>query len=124
MTTPATTTLWRPVGAEEWRLIQECGKFPPRLPTQPIFYPVLNFEYACKIASEWNTKDEASGYVGHVVEFDVLTSLFERYEVQTVGAEWAQELWVPAEELDEFNQEIVGELKLVATFTGRENQPG
>ena len=40
------------------RLIAESGytKFPPRLPEQPIFYPVLNEEYAVEIASGWNAK--------------------------------------------------------------------
>ena len=31
-------------------------EFPPRLPHQPIFYPVLNEEYATQIARDWNTK--------------------------------------------------------------------
>jgi hypothetical protein len=40
-----TTTLWRPVGPEELALVEASGRraWPPRLPEQPIFYPVLNF---------------------------------------------------------------------------------
>ncbi len=43
-----TTTLWRPVGPEELALLEESGwtRWPPRLPEQPIFYPVLNRDYA------------------------------------------------------------------------------
>ena len=46
-------TLYRPVGAEELRLIEASGMraFPPRLPEQPIFYPVTNEAYAVQIAN-------------------------------------------------------------------------
>ena len=46
--------LFRPVGPEEPKLIEaaEFRAFPPRLPEQPIFYPVLGEEYAVKIARE------------------------------------------------------------------------
>ena len=38
----------------ELRLVYEAGlkAFPPRLPEQPIFYPVLNFGYAEQIACD------------------------------------------------------------------------
>ena len=56
-------TLYRPVGLTEMKLILDLNlkAFPPRLPEQPIFYPVLNKQYADQIASEWNTKDRFSG---------------------------------------------------------------
>ncbi len=43
-----TVTLYRPVGPEERELIRQSGftAFPPRLPDQPIFYPVLTEDYA------------------------------------------------------------------------------
>ena len=61
MPQPETTTLYRPVGPEELELIKQAdwSAFPPRLPEQPIFYPVLNEEYATQIARAWNVK--ASG---------------------------------------------------------------
>jgi hypothetical protein len=64
--------LFRPVGVKELKLINESGmtKFPPRLTEQPIFYPVLNVEYARQIALEWNTKSPP-GYAGFVTEFDI-----------------------------------------------------
>jgi hypothetical protein len=48
--------LWRPVGPAELELIRNAAMraFPPRLPEQPIFYPVLSEEYAIKIARDWN----------------------------------------------------------------------
>jgi hypothetical protein len=51
--------LFRPVGQKELDLISESGftRFPPRLPEQPIFYPVLNIEYAEQIARDWNTRN-------------------------------------------------------------------
>jgi len=62
MTSSETTILFRPVGEKELNLIEESGfrRFPPRLPGQPIFYPVLEEEYATEIARDWNTKDAAS----------------------------------------------------------------
>ena len=120
--TEATTVLFRPVGAAELRLIEESGwrAFPPRLPHQPIFYPVLNEEYATQIARDWNTQDAASGYAGYVTRFRVRTELVSRYPVQTVGARRHQELWVPAEELDELNANLVGVIEVTAEFRGTE----
>jgi hypothetical protein len=43
--------------------------FPPRLPEQPIFYPVLTEQDATQIARDWNTKDERSGFAGCVLRF-------------------------------------------------------
>jgi hypothetical protein len=53
----AVTTLYRPVGRKELELIRasEFRFFPPRLASQPFFYPVLNEEYAVQIARDWNT---------------------------------------------------------------------
>jgi hypothetical protein len=67
------TMLYRPVGKKELELIRASGfrEFPPRLPSQPFFYPVTNEEYAIQIARDWNTKDEASGFEGHVLRFAV-----------------------------------------------------
>ena len=112
------TVLYRPVGEAELRLIEESGwrAFPPRLAHQPIFYPVLNEAYAVQIARDWNTRDAASGYVGYVTRFAVRIAFLDRYAVRTVGARVHQELWVPAEELDEFNRHIVGLIQVVASF--------
>jgi hypothetical protein len=113
-----TTVLFRPVGAGELRLIEESGwrAFPPRLPHQPIFYPVLDEAYAVQIARDWNTKDAASGYAGFVTRFRVRADFVARYPVQTAGARAHRELWVPAEELDEFNRHIVGRIEAIAEF--------
>lgn len=114
--TTATTTLWRPVGRAELDLIEESGwrRFPPRLPDQPIFYPVCNEEYACQIASRWNTKD---GKVGYVTKFEVSIDLLDRYDVQIVGSRVHAEYWIPADQLDAFNDAIVGSIEVVRKFT-------
>lgn len=118
MVEQATRTLWRPVGPNELRLVQAAGDraFPPRLPEQPIFYPVLNFEYAEQIARDWNSKDERHANVGYVAEFDARTEVVDRYEPRQVGSRVHQELWVPAEELAAFNAAIVGEIRVVAEY--------
>lgn len=113
-----TTVLFRPVGQKELDLIAatDWTAFPPRLDWQPIFYPVLN-EYASFIAREWNTKDEASRNIGYVLRFEVKTDCLSRFEVQKVGGSTALEYWIPAEQLSEFNSNIVGKIERVATFT-------
>lgn len=117
---PGPMRLYRPVGLREWELIVEAGRraFPPRLFHQPIFYPVLTYEYAVLIARDWNVTDDASGFVGIVTEFDVEGELASRYPPQLAGGKALQELWVPAEELAEFNAHIVGEIRSVAAWTG------
>ena len=108
-----TITLYRPTGEKELALIRDCGwrAFPPRLRDQPIFYPVLNEEYACQIARDWNTKDGGTGYV---LRFAVDAGYLARYQVQTVGSKIHQEYWIPAEELEEFNRHLVGPIESVA----------
>ena len=110
--------LYRPVGTAELRLIQESGwrEYPPRLPEQPIFYPVLEEEYAVEIAARWNTKTGDGR--GYVTRFEVEDEYAGRFEVHPVGAARHRELWVPAEELAEFNQHILGRIKVVQTFSG------
>lgn len=116
-----TVTLYRPVGVKELELIAESGylAFPPRLSFQPIFYPVMNEEYATQIARDWNTKDAASGYAGYVTKFEVRSDYLSQFEVQVVGAaDVHQEYWIPAEDLDTFNKNIVGRIEVIATFVG------
>ncbi|MGH9944256.1 MAG: hypothetical protein ACRD9R_18065 [Pyrinomonadaceae bacterium] len=114
---PQTITLYRPVGSKELQLIAESGyaAFPPRLPEQPIFYPVLNEGYAAQIARDWNTKYNADGR-GYVTRFRVRAEFLKRYEMQTVGGVEHQELWIPAEELPRLNQNIVGRIEVIAEF--------
>ncbi|WP_201755413.1 hypothetical protein [Paenibacillus glycinis] len=115
-------TLFRPVGLAEMGLILDANLtgFPPRLPEQPIFYPVLNKPYADQIARDWNTKDKFSGYVGFVTEFRVSSPFIDNYEEQLVGSSMHHELWIPAEDLEEMNANIVGKIKLVDAFYGDE----
>jgi hypothetical protein len=119
-------TLFRPVGLAELELIRAAGmlRFPPRLPEQPIFYPVLNREYAQQIASQWNTKDDsgAANRVGFVTEFDMPIDFLARFEEHTVGASLHKELWVPGEELDDFNSQIIGRIRVIDVFYGIDYQ--
>jgi hypothetical protein len=116
-------TLYRPVGAYELEKIAASGyrAFPPRLAEQPIFYPVLNEQYAAEIARSWNTRDAASGHVGYVTRFRVRAAYLARYMVQVAGAAHHQEYWIPAEELDAFNDAIVPPIEVIATYHGAED---
>mgnify|MGYP003291436638 FL=1 len=107
--------LYRPVGQAEYDLIarSDFTRFPPRLPEQPIFYPVLNQQYAHEIAQKWNTRYADSDYKGYVTRFQVEDTFVARYPVQTVGAGYHQELWIPAEELEEFNRHILGKIEII-----------
>lgn len=113
-------TLYRPVGLKELELIADADwcAFPPRLDWQPLFYPVLNLQYACQIAKEWNTEDAFSGHCGVVTSFDVDETYLQQFQVENVGAEIHNELWVPAEELVNFNRHIIGKIKIVDAFFG------
>lgn len=115
-----TKTLFRPVGPDELKLIEASGfsAFPPRLPEQPIFYPVLNREYARQIARDWNVRDSG---VGYVTQFEVDATYLEQFPRQVVGGSVHEELWVPAEQLQEFNSHIVGKIEVIETF-GRGDQ--
>ncbi|PRH85855.1 ADP-ribosylation/crystallin J1 [Labrys okinawensis] len=107
--------LWRPVGPEELALIRASGMktFPPRLPDQPIFYPVTTHAYAVKIARDWNVPASGSGFV---TRFEVDQAFLERYAVQEAGGKDHQEYWIPAEDLPAFNAAIIGEIKIVDSF--------
>lgn len=109
------TILYRPTGTEELALIRESNftAFPPRLFWQPIFYPVLNEEYAIQIARDWNARDGKSGYV---IRFAVRSTYLARYSVQRVGSAIHEEYWIPAEDLAEFNRNIVGKIEVIAEF--------
>ena len=115
ITTADTATLWRPTGPEELALVETSGwrEWPPRLPGQPIFYPVLNEEYATKIARDWNVKQSGAGYV---TRFRVLRSSLDNYEVHQVGGKTILEYWIPAEDLSELNANIVGTIEVVAEY--------
>jgi hypothetical protein len=115
-----TVTLYRPVGQKELDLLRagEFRGFPPRLPEQPIFYPVLNEEYAVQIARDWNARQE-SERVGYVTRFAVRKDYIARHEVHTVGRSIHQEYWIPAEELAEFNRNIVGSIEVIGEYRGR-----
>lgn len=110
--------LYRPAGIEELLLIYRAGmrRFPPRLPEQPIFYPVLNAEHAEQIARDWNTT--SGSMAGYVTEFEIDDLYASSFEVRKVGARKHQELWIPAESLDDFNSHILGSIHLVGAYFG------
>jgi hypothetical protein len=115
MTADEAIMLWRPVGPDELRLIQQSGMtaFPPRLPEQPIFYPVLSEEYAIQIARDWNVPASGSGFV---TRFRVQGSFLEQYETHEAGGRKYSEYWIPAEDIPSFNAALVGEIEIVASF--------
>ncbi len=116
-----TIILYRPVGPKEFELIAASGfrEFPPRLPEQPIFYPVLNEGYARQIAREWNVPASGAGYV---TRFAVRKEFADRYQVQTVGSSIHKELWIPAGDLAEMNRNIVGLIEVIAEYKAAENE--
>lgn len=110
-----TVTLWRPVGPAELGLIEESGMtaFPPRLPDQPIFYPVLSRDYAVKIARDWNVPASGAGFV---TRFRVRRDFLDRYEPREAGGRAHREYWIPAEDLPALNAAIVGTIEVVESF--------
>ncbi|WP_332811987.1 hypothetical protein [Sphingomonas sp.] len=110
-----TITLWRPVGPAELRLIEasEMKAFPPRLPEQPIFYPVTTEDYAVKIARDWNVPASGAGFV---TRFQVRRDYLSRYDVQNAGGSAHQEYWIPAEDMEAFNAAIIGRIEVTREF--------
>jgi hypothetical protein len=110
-----TVTLYRPIGPQELDLIAASGwrEFPPRLPGQPIFYPVTNEAYATRIARDWNVRENGAGFA---TKFEVDAYYLSRFTVQKVGGAIHTEYWIPAEDLPEFNQHIVGKIAVTAEF--------
>ncbi len=106
------------MGQTEFELVRASGfrEFPPQLPEQPFFYPVLNEEYATQIARDWNTKDERSGFAGYVLRFDVQTDFLRGYEIHVVGSSNHREYWIPAKELADLNANIVGCIEAISEF--------
>ncbi len=110
-----TVTLYRPTGQNELELVKESGytKWPPRLPEQPIFYPVTNQEYAEQITREWNVRESG---VGYVTKFYVRASFIDKYEIQKVGGSKHTEWWISDEDLCELNANIVGKIEVIREF--------
>ena len=111
----STITLYRPTGPHELALVEASGwkRWPPRLPEQPIFYPVTNEDYAIEIARDWNMPNSG---VGYVTRFEVDAAFMARYDTHVVGAARHAEWWVPAEELEVLNDHIVGFIEVTRTF--------
>lgn len=106
-------TLYRPTGPQEHELVKHAGytRFPPRLPEQPIFYAVTNEEYARQIATRWNLPESGAGYV---TRFEVRTSFMQRYQIHQVGGANHTEWWIPAEDLEELNDNIIGLIRVIS----------
>src|SRR5271156_6742528 len=110
-----TKMLFRPVGPRELELIRQSGMraLPPRLPEQPIFYPVLSEDYAVKIARDWNVPASGAGFV---TRFEVRKDFLARYDVREAGGRAHLEYWIPAEDLIAFNEAIVGQIEVILEF--------
>lgn len=118
-----TVELFRPVGAKELELIAatQFRSFPPRLPDQPIFYPVCNEAYAVEIASKWNAKLE-DARVGYVTRFHVRKRFLDRYERHIVGNRLHEEYWIPSEHLSEFNAHLAGPIEVIGEYRAAEKE--
>lgn len=116
------TNLFRPIGLRELELLWDSGmrEFPKRLENQPIFYPVVNLDYARQIARDWNTPDAKSGFSGFVTKFEVSSSYLSKYEMHTAGSAAHREYWIPAKELSDFNRAINGQISVEEGFFGPE----
>lgn len=111
-----TITMYRPTGPNELKLVKESGytAWPPRLPGQPIFYPVTNEKYAKEIATKWNIKDSG---VGYVTRFEVNKSFVDNYKIEQVGGSHHTEWWIPADELETLNSNIIGVIEVIGEYT-------
>jgi hypothetical protein len=111
-----TVTLYRPTGPKELELVKESGykRWPSRLPGQPIFYPVTNEKYATEITKKWNVRESG---VGYVTRFEVKKSFMNNYQLHQVGASHHTEWWIPADELEALNNNIVGKIEVIGEYS-------
>lgn len=109
-----TITLYRPTGKAELDLVAKSDykKWPPRLPEQPIFYPVTSEQYAIEL-TQWNITDFGAGYV---TKFEVKKEFMDSYPIKCVGAKRHTEWWVPSEDLEELNNNIVGNIEVIGEY--------
>jgi hypothetical protein len=77
---------------------------------------VLSEQYAIQIARDWNTKDARSGFVGYVLRFKVKSSFLDNYEVHIAGSLEHKEYWIPAADLEQFNENILGIIEVISQF--------
>ena len=103
--------LFRPVNIYELYKIDKSGwkRFPPRLPEQPIFYPVLDYNYAKKI-NKWNIDAYGKGYI---VSFEIDDDYISQFDIHNVGDKNDKEYWIPVDELDKFNEKIIGKIFII-----------
>jgi hypothetical protein len=58
---------------------------------------------------------KASGF-GYVTRFAVKKDYLDRFDVHQVGGQTILEYWIPAEDLEDFNDHIVGTIDEVVRF--------
>lgn len=68
-----------------------------------------------KSASGWNVKYNED-HRGYVTRFEVDDEYVGQFDVQQVGDTHHKELWIPAEQLEEFNRHIVGKIEVISEF--------
>lgn len=110
-----TVTLYRPTGPQELALVEATGfkRWPARLAEQPLFYPVTNEPYATEIARDWNVAASGEGFV---TRFEVKKSFMDKYAIHQVGGDQHTEWWIPAEDLEALNDNIVGLIEVTQRF--------
>lgn len=94
-------------------LKNQYKKWPPRLPEQPIFYPVTNVQYA-KEVNLWNVQQFGKGYI---TKFLVKKAFMNSYSIQKVGGKHHTEWWIPAQDLEKLNDNIVGLIEIIGEIS-------
>ena len=114
------TTLFYLVTQQELNQIVKFNykKIPPRDNPQNMFYALLNGSYAEQLAYDWNIETETQSNIVHVVSVDLPTEYLEQFLVQSIATDFESELWILTTELENFNQQIIGRVKLVKSFLG------
>lgn len=73
----------------------------------------MNEEYAIQIARDWNFPALGSGFV---TRFSLRKEFIDKFEIQNVGGEIHNEPWIPAEQIEQFNENIVGYIEVTKEF--------
>jgi hypothetical protein len=111
---PSALLLYWPVDQQELDLIAASGwrAFPERRPEWPSFCPALREEYAAQLVHKW---ESAASGMAYVLRFAVDAEYAACFPVRTTVGGLAQEAFcVPDEELADFNQQLLGQIEIVA----------
>lgn len=80
-------------------------KFPPCSPDYPFFHTMFNQKIDLEIDKN---------KISYGIRYEIKKCFLDRYEKQFVGNYDIKDYWIPSKDLEEFNQNLIGEIKITS----------